>query len=82
MKLTRDGWIWTVGMVLGLTGYFATHFNLLTDAFPGLDPVWQERLELLSTVIGILSGKVGFSPLPASPDAPAKDRSSSGPNQP
>lgn len=80
MKFTRDGWVWTVGLVSALVTAAVTQFGLLQSAF-GVGDVWNDRLKVLAVVIAIVTAKLGFSPLPASPTASQKDYTSTGPGQ-
>lgn len=74
MKFTRDGWFWTVTMVLAAAVGLGGHFDLLQRAFPGISTAWEARIELVAFIGSIISAKLGFSPISASPNAITHDR--------
>ncbi len=72
MKFTRDGWIWTISLFGSLVAAGVAEFGMLQSAF-GIGDVWNDRLKVIALLIAVISGKFGFSPLPASPTAASKD---------
>ena len=68
--MTRDSAVWTITFVSALAVFFSSQFDLLTAAFPSLPPVWESRIELVSAVLGFISGYLKMSPLALRPDHP------------
>lgn len=63
MTFTRDSAVWWIILLVSVAGYLSAHFELLSHSFPGVSLVWQSRLELLSTVGGLVSAYLRMSPL-------------------
>jgi hypothetical protein len=66
--MTRDSAVWVVVIVSGLLTFLMGHFGLLVDAFPGLSPAWEARIELAAGLLSVVAGVLRMSPLPISPD--------------
>lgn len=70
MKLTRDGAVWLILLLGGISGFLLEHYTLLQQAFPGISIAWHARIELFSMIAGVIGGYFRLSPLPLSHDHP------------
>jgi hypothetical protein len=69
----RDSWFWWLGILSSIVVALATlttgdPSNPLTLGYYGIPDVWAPYIRLIAFVIGIGSGKLATSPLPAKPD--------------
>lgn len=64
---TRDSGVWIVTFIGAIALFMGSHFELLTAAFPSLNPLWQARIELVAAVAAFLSGYWRMSPLAINP---------------
>lgn len=67
--ITRDSALWWLMMLASLLTYLSGHFNLIQQAFPGLAPVWESRIELASATAGVFAAYMRMSPLRLSPSS-------------
>jgi len=70
--MTRDSWIWTLGIIAAVLAAAANQAGL----FPA---GWYPWINFLSLVLGIVSGKLATSPLPGEHDAKTVNVSKIGP---
>ena len=63
---TRDSqlWLWTIAVAV-LAGVTA-NLELVREAFPGISPAVEARIQLASLLVGIGAGVARMSPLPIS----------------
>lgn len=66
-KLTRDSALWWLLLVCSVATFLTGHFELLTNAFPSLSPVWQSRIELVGGLGALVATYLRMSPLALSP---------------
>lgn len=66
--MKRDSIIWIIGLVASVCVFLSAHFNMVQEAFPGVTPIWQARIELAAVFTGFLSALLRMSPLPLHPD--------------
>lgn len=62
----RDSRIYLVTLVLAVCVFLGGQFEMIQEAFPGIDPVWDKRIELAAALLAVIAGKLSMSPLPLS----------------
>lgn len=60
---TRDSLVWTITLIGSVLTFLLGHQELLQEAFPGLDPVWEKRIELGAAVMAFIAGVCHMSPI-------------------
>lgn len=61
--MTRDSALWWVVLFASVLTYLSGHFELLGEAFPGLSPAWESRIELLAGLSAMVAAYLRLSPL-------------------
>lgn len=64
--MTRDSKLWWVVIAGSVLTAMTGHFDLLHKAFPTMPVYVDAQIELVSMIIGIVSGVMRMSPLPIS----------------
>lgn len=62
--MTRNSWIWWLGMAGAVLTFVADQFGMLH-----MTAVSQDRVKFVALLIGIISGYLRMSPLALSPDS-------------
>lgn len=67
--MTRDSAFLIITFVSSLLVFVLSQFDVVARAF-SINPIWHDRLQVISAVVGFISGYLRMSPLSLHQDSP------------